>query len=88
MARYQVTSISRYDFVPEGKTQRLSGCKVNVLLPPVQEQNKRGSVVLTMVAPYQIFDSFQELPAAYDLETTMVPKGQSVEFHVQSVKKV
>lgn len=86
--KYQVVNVTRYDFVPEGQKDRISGCKVNVLMPSVTEQNRKGCMVATMPAQYHVFDQFVELPGQYDLDVVHVPKGKTVEVHVLAAKKV
>lgn len=68
MSKHLVINVTRFDFVPEGKTNRIAGCKVSFLNSPVSEQNKKGSSVMTVTGDYLLYEQFHTLPAYYELE--------------------
>lgn len=63
----QVLFISRYSFTDAGG-RTVTGCKVTALGPVKTAPDAKGHEVITYSAPYELFDSFSQVPGNYELD--------------------
>lgn len=68
MAIYNVIFATRYSFIPEGKTETLSGGRLTVLVPVEPgKPDQKGQIPVDFKTSAGVFEKMPNIPGKYDL---------------------
>lgn len=86
---YQVLRVTRYSFTDQQSSRLVTGTKVVVAdASSPRTDDAKGVALLSLNGDYSLYDSFSEVPASYDLQTTLTPgSGGTVKVKVLGATK-
>lgn len=70
-----IVHASKYDFTPDGTTDRLTGVKVTYLESAERSQNAKGRPVVIMSGAIDLWEKLVEVPGVYDIDVKLKMKS-------------
>lgn len=81
MSKHTILYVRRYNFTDKATGEQISGVKVSYLDSfPEKSKDSKGMAILTINAPLESWDCFEQVPGQYELDFRQRPdaKGKPV----------